>query len=66
MTQLLQRRDPRRFVPVHRSAAVNASRIRELQPPSRGDFSLFLKDGTELTLSRTYRSQVEAWLRQPI
>jgi len=66
VTQLLQRLDPRRFVRIHRSAAVNASRIRALQPLSHGDFTLFLKNGTELTLSRAYRSQVEAWLRQPI
>ena len=66
VTQLLQRLDPSRFVRIHRSAAVNASRIRSLQPLSHGDFMLFLKDGTELTLSRAYRSQVEAWLRQPI
>ena len=66
VTQLLQRLDPRRFVRIHRSAAVNASRIRALQPLSHGDFTLFLKNGTELALSRAYRSQVEAWLRQPI
>ena len=66
VTQLLQRLDPRRFVRIHRSAAVNASRIGALQPLSHGDFTLFLKNGTELALSRAYRSQVEAWLRQPI
>ena len=66
VTQLLQRLDPRRFVRIHRSAAVNTSRLRELQSLSHGDFTLLLKDGTELTLSRAYRSQVEAWLRQPI
>jgi hypothetical protein len=32
-----------------------------------GHYALsFLKDGTELTLNRADRSQVEAWLRQPI
>jgi two-component system LytT family response regulator len=66
VTQLLQRLDPRRFVRIHRSAAVNTSRIRELQSLSHGDFTLILKDGTELTLSRAYRAQVETWLRQPI
>ena len=30
---------------------------------SHGDFTLILKDGTELTLSRAYRSQIEGWLR---
>ena len=63
---MLQRLDPRRFVRIHRSAAVNTSRIRELRSISHGDFSLILKDGTELTLSRAYRPHLEAWLRQPI
>jgi hypothetical protein len=30
------------------------------------DFTLILKDGTELTLSRAHRARLEAWLRQPI
>jgi two-component system LytT family response regulator len=66
VTQLLQRLDPQRFVRIHRSAAVNTSRIRELRSLSHGDFALILKSGFELTLSRAYRSNVEAWLRQPI
>jgi two-component system LytT family response regulator len=66
VTQLLQRLDPRRFVRIHRSAAVNTTRIRELRSLSHGDFALMLKDGTELTLSRAYRTRLEAWLRQPI
>ena len=66
VTQLVQRLDPQRFVRVHRSAAVNTSRIRELRSLSHGDYSLILKDGTELTLSRVYRPQIEGWLRQSI
>jgi len=66
VTQLLQRLDPHRFVRIHRSAAVNTSHIRELRSISHGDFALILKNGTELTLSRAYRSQIEGWLRQPI
>ena len=64
--QLEQRLDPRRFVRVHRSFMVNADRIQELQPRSHGDYILLLKDGAELTLSRVYRPQLEAWLRQPL
>ena len=66
VTQLLQRIDPQRFVRIHRSAAVNTARIRELRSMTHGDFALILKDGTELTLSRAYRSEMEGWLRQPI
>jgi two-component system, LytTR family, response regulator len=66
VTQLLQRLDPLQFVRVHRSAAVNTTRIRELRPLSHGDYTVLLKTGTELTLSRAYRKELETWLRQPI
>ena len=66
VTQLLQRLDPRQFVRVHRSAAVNAAQIRELRARSHGDFTVVLKNGTELTMSRGYRAHLESWLRQPI
>jgi two-component system, LytTR family, response regulator len=66
VNQLLQRLDPRQFVRVHRSAAVNAARIRELRPRSHGDFTVVLASGVEVTMSRGYRPQLEAWLRQPL
>jgi two-component system, LytTR family, response regulator len=66
VTHLLQRLDPRQFVRVHRSAAVNTARIRELRPRSHGDFTVVLKNGAELTMSRGYRAQLEEWLRQPL
>jgi two-component system LytT family response regulator len=55
MNNLEARLDPERFWRVHRSTIVNVDRIRELQPLFHGDYVLFLNDGTELTLSRTYR-----------
>ncbi len=66
VAHLLQRLDPKRFVRVHRSTAVNTDRIRELQPRSHGDYTVILKDGTELIMSRGFRSQFEQWLRQPL
>ncbi len=66
VANLLQRLDPRRFVRVHRSAAVNTDRIRELQPRSHGDYTVVLKDGTQVLMSRAYRSELEHWLRQPL
>ena len=66
VAQLVQRLDPKRFVRVHRSAAVHTSRIHALHVRSHGDYTLVLKDGTELTLSRGYRAQLEGWLRQPL
>jgi two-component system LytT family response regulator len=66
LAHLLQRLDPRRFVRVHRSVAVNTERIRELQPRSHGDYTVVLKNGTELVMSRGFRPRFEHWLRQPL
>lgn len=65
LAQIHQQLDPRRFVRVHRSAVVNTSRIRELQPRSHGDYTIVLKNNTTLQLSRKFRSELEQWLRQP-
>jgi two-component system, LytTR family, response regulator len=66
LAHLLQRLDPKRFVRVHRSLAVNTDRIRELQPRSHGDYTVVLKSGIELVMSRGFRPQFEHWLRQPL
>jgi two-component system LytT family response regulator len=66
VTQLLQRLDPGQFIRIHRSAAVNVAQIRELRTRSHGDFTVVLKDGGELAMSRGYRANLESWLRQPL
>lgn len=50
---------PRRFVRIHRSTIVNIDRINQLKPYFHGDYMVYLKDGTELRLSRRYWSRVE-------
>jgi two-component system LytT family response regulator len=52
------RLDPRQFLRIHRSTIVNLDRIRELKPTFHGDYAVFLRDGTELTLSRNYREKL--------
>lgn len=54
--------DPREFVRIHRSAIVNISRIKELQPWSHGEYHVILLDGTRLTLSRSYRDKLQSAL----
>jgi two-component system, LytTR family, response regulator len=49
------RLDPAKFVRVHRSTVVNRDRVRELQPWFHGDAVAILRDGTKVTVSRTYR-----------
>ena len=63
---LLDRLDPKRFVRIHRSAVVNTDRILELRPRGHGDYTVILRGGREVTLSRGYRSQLEGWLGQPL
>ncbi len=54
--------DPREFVRIHRSAIVRLDRIKELQPWSHGEYHVILHDGTQLTLSRSYRDKLQAAL----
>ncbi len=49
------RLDPKQFVRIHRSILVRKSAVRGLHPLFHGDYTVKLTDGTELTLSRTYR-----------
>jgi len=47
------------FFRVHRSHIVNIERVRELQPWFNGEYVVFLKNGTRLTLSRGYREKLQ-------
>ena len=54
-----RRLDPRRFLRVHRSTIVNIERIKDLQPWFNGEYVLTLRDGTELTMSATYKEKLK-------
>jgi two-component system, LytTR family, response regulator len=43
------------FVRIHRSTLVNIDRVKELRPLDKGEYQVFLRDGTQLKLSRSYR-----------
>lgn len=60
MNNLAARLDSARFLRIHRSALVNIERVKELQPMFGGDYIVLLHDGTQLTLSRTYREKALA------
>lgn len=66
MGELEARLDPRRFLRVHRSTIVNLDRVRELRPWFGGDYRVALLDGTELHLSRIYRSRAAERLGMPL
>ena len=58
ITSLESRLGPRQFLRVHRSTLVNVDRIKTLRPSLYGDYSILLRDGTKLTLSRGFRENV--------
>ena len=66
MKSLSARLDPDHFFRVSRSAIVNLDRIREIQPFSRGSQIVILKDGTQVTLSRTRREALARLLGQSL
>lgn len=49
--------DPQKFVRIHRSTVLNVERVKEVHPLFNGDQIVFLHNGTELTISRTYREK---------
>jgi two-component system, LytTR family, response regulator len=62
-TAIASRLDPKRFLRIHRSAIVNIERIKELHPWFNGDYAVILRDGTQLTLSASYRDRLREFRR---
>jgi len=58
MNSISARLDPEKFIRVHRSRIVNVERIKELQPWFHGEYLIVLNDGTQITLSRSYREKL--------
>ncbi len=50
--------DPLRFLRVNRSAIVNIGHVKELEPMNHGDYLVTLGEGTQLNLSRNYRTRL--------
>ncbi len=62
MTAIEARLGTTSFVRVNRSAIVHLDQIREIQPAQHGDYTVVLRDGTKLPLSRSLRGQLERFL----
>ena len=58
MSALAERLSPEKFLRISRSTIVNVDRIKELQPLFHGEYSVLLRNGTRLTLSRSYREKL--------
>jgi two-component system, LytTR family, response regulator len=59
LTGLMARLDPRDFLRIHRSHAVNIRVVCELRPQVHGEYVVILDDGTELTSGRSYRGRIQ-------
>jgi two-component system, LytTR family, response regulator len=57
-----QQLPPDKFMRIHRSIIVNLSKIKELQPCNNGEYIVVLRNGRELSLSRSFRGQMHAFL----
>ena len=63
LAQLLERLGPRRFVRIHRSAAVNLDHVRALRRGRAGGLQVELRDGMRLPISRRRASEVVSRMR---
>jgi two-component system LytT family response regulator len=59
MSSLEAKLDPSQFLRIHRSTIVNLDRVKEMQPWFSGEYTVILRDGTQLRLSRGYRDKLE-------
>jgi two-component system LytT family response regulator len=64
MNNFQRRLDKSGFIRIHRSTIVNVNEICEILPLLGGDYSVVLRDKTQLTLSRRYRSSLDDFLRR--
>ncbi len=60
MARLESKLEGTRFLRIHRSTIVNLDCIRELHPSFHGDYTVILRSGVELTMSRGYRDRLQA------
>jgi two-component system LytT family response regulator len=51
---------------VSRSAVVRLDPVKELQPTFHGDYTVVLRDGTRVPLSRSYRGQLERFTAEKL
>jgi two-component system, LytTR family, response regulator len=66
MNNFQRRLDKRGFIRIHRSTIVNVNEISEILPLLGGDYSVVLRDKTQLTLSRRYRSSLDDFLQRKL
>jgi len=58
ITAFEARLSPAQFARIHRTVLVNLERVVAFEPTVNGDFSVTLRGGTQLRMSRTYRGRI--------
>ena len=66
MTGMEAKLNSDRFMRVHRSTIVNLDRVKEVQPKTKGEYVVIMRDGTQLIMSRRYRERLNERLNKPI
>jgi two-component system LytT family response regulator len=62
LTSIEERLGPKQFTRANRSALVRIDQVKELQPSAQGDYTILLRDGTRVSLSRNLRGRFEKFL----
>ena len=66
MTGMEAKLNPDRFMRIHRSTIVNLDRVKEVQPWTKGEYVVIMRDGTRLIMSRRYRERLNERMDKPI
>jgi two-component system LytT family response regulator len=62
LSALEERLGTANFARVNRSAIVNLQQVKELQPTLHGDYTVVLRDGTKVPLSRSLRGRLDRFM----
>jgi two-component system LytT family response regulator len=62
MARIQEKLDPETFLRVHRSSIVNLQQVKEVRTEGDGEYTVILVSGEKITMSRSYRSRINAWL----
>lgn len=64
MDKMESQLEPRSFIRVHRSTIININQVKELHVWARGEYRVITHSGKAFTLSRGYRSRLDAFLNK--
>jgi len=64
MKSIESRLQPDSFVRVHRSIIVNIDRVASVQAHNHGEYLVTMKDGTQLSTSRSYSERLRVLLNR--